>query len=571
MIGMTRHPESSLRTRRVHRARERIARLHGNLISRWQDDLRDVIGLMTVELKRYRKAYEADFRGVWTPCPVADLEEALAESDMILSGDYHTLPASQRLLIRLLRRLLPRDERPATLALEMLHSADQPLIDRYLSGRMGLAALREAIAFDHRWGFDWQHYGALLRFARENGLDVLAINFEPGVARGRLHKRDEHAARLVVDRWQTAPHGRIHLLAGDWHVARAHLPRLIRAYAKSRGLAPRILVIHQNHERLHAALQRPAGAPAVARRGSNLFCVLNTTPLVKADSNRLWASRQPGATASTDPFEAGDWPLFDPALAFQEVDEVLARHLGLGPAPPYHVIGQDDEVALERTSRLAGVTTERVATWKRRLRDGGLIWVPKARTLLLGHAPIHRLAEEAIRRRLEVPASARLRLVRLDRGPEEIAPKGDIDNRRAQFHRCLRLEGAAFFASRLVNPDRKCRLFPDWGARSHGLKGAWIRTWIRAARRHPSRTPFASADHPFWAIRPATRRDVACAVGAAWGWHLFQAWAVGLVPWSDTARLFDSAADPDSDVQTILAGIKAWPDDVDRTSKESLL
>lgn len=572
MIGMTRHPETSIHTRRAHRARERIARLQGSLISRWQDDLREVIGLMTVELKRYRQAYEADFRGAWSPCPVEELETALAGADMVLSGDYHTLPASQRLLIRLLRRLLPRDDRPATLALEMLHSADQPLIDRYLAGRIGLSALREAIAFDHRWGFDWRHYGALLRFAREKGLGVLAINFEPGVARGRLTKRDEHAARLVVDCWQSAPQGRIHLLAGDWHVARAHLPRLIRDEAHARGKKPRILVIHQNHERLHATLGRLAGAPTVARRGQDLFCVLNTTPLIKADSNRLWASRQSGGESDAAPLESGEWPLFDPTLAFQEVDEILARDLRLKPAPPYEIVGRDDMNALKRTARLAGAGADRLDAWKRRLGDGGLIWVPRARTLLLGHAPIHRLAEEAIRRRLEAPRfPPQLGLVRLDRGSEGCARSGDLDARSARFHRQLRVEGAAFFASRLVNPDRKCRLFADWSARSHGLTGAWVRTWIRSARRHPSSAPFGDPGHPFWSIRASTRRDVARAIGAAWGWHLFQTWAAGHLPWTDLARLFDPAADPDADVQTILVGIRAWPDDVDQASKESLL
>ena len=527
---------------------------------------------MTGELKRYREAYEADFRGNWTSCPATDLEEALCGADIVLYGDYHTLPASQRLLLRLMRRLLPRDDRPATLALEMLHSRDQSLIDRYLSGRMGLAALREGIAFDHRWGFDWRHYGALLRFARERHVDVLAINFEPGIARGRLRRRDEYAANLIVDRWQANPNGRIHLLAGDWHVARAHLPRLIRAAARSRGLSPRVLVIHQNHERLHAELHRPAGAPAVARRGPNLFCVLNTTPLVKVDSNRLWASRQPAASTGNEHHESWEWPLFDPALAFQEVDEVLARHLKLGPRPSYDLAGGDDETAIDRVARLAGATPDRVARWKRRLADGGLIWIPKARTLLLGHAPIHRLAEEAIRRRLEVPSPRpALRLVRLDRTPEPTPQATDPVGKPAAFHRRLRVEGAAFFASKLVNPDRKCRLFADWSARSHGLTGAWVVAWIRAAGRQPGRMPFESDDHPFWTIRPATRHDVARAVGAAWGWHLFQAWAAGRVPWSDLARLFDSTGDPDADVRIILAGISAWPDDVARTSKESFL
>ncbi|HEX7880681.1 MAG TPA: ChaN family lipoprotein [Candidatus Eisenbacteria bacterium] len=523
---------------------------------------------MTTELKRYRGAYEADFRGAWRACGVSELEEALAGADMVLSGDYHTLPASQRLLIRLLRRLLPRDDRPATLALEMLHSEDQPVVDRYLAGRMGLEALREAISFDHRWGFDWRHYGALLRFARERKLMVLGINVEPGVARGRLLKRDEHAARILVDHWQAAPERRIHLLAGDWHVARAHLPRLIRAEAKARGLRPSLLVIHQNHERLHARLDRPAGAPAVARRGRDLFCVLNTTPLVKADSNRLWASRQESSDDARARFESGEWPLFDPTLAFREVDEVVARHLKLGPAPPFELVGPDDVPGLERTARRCDAPAGRATEWRKRLADGKVVWVPKARTLLLGHAPIHRLAEEAMRRRLEAPTSPwQLRLVRLDRDGTGASSSGV----EARFHRRLRIEGAAFLASKLVNPDRKCRLFADWNRTEGGLAGAWVRAWIRAARRQPGRLPFTAPDHPFWTIRAATRLNVARAVGKAWGWHFFQAWTAGSLPWESVTALVDPIVDEGHDRRVISAGVSAFPDDVDRHSKETLL
>jgi hypothetical protein len=307
----------------------------------------------------------------------------------------------------------------------------------------------------------------------------------------------------------------------------------------------------------------------VARRGRDLFCVLNTTPLVKVDSNRLWASRQESSDAARAGLEGGEWPMFDPTLAFREVDEVLARHLKLGPAPAFDLVGPDDVPGLERTARRCDAPAGRAAEWRKRLADGGIAWVPKARTLLLGHAPIHRLAEEAMRRRLEAPEFPwQLRLVRLDRAPRD----ADVSKgARARFHRRLRIEGAAFLASRLVNPDRKCRLFADWNRTEGGLAGAWVRAWIRAARRQPGRLPFLAAGHPFWTIRAATRREVARAVGMAWGWHFFQAWTAGHLSWDLVTALVDPVIDEAHDARVIVAGVATFPEDVDRHSKESLL
>lgn len=537
-MSMTRQGSTSTRAGRARRARERIARLHEELLERWRDDLRDLIGLLTAELKRYQAAYEADFRGPWRVVTSGQLESALAGADVILGGDYHTLPAAQRLPIRLLRRLLPRDPRPTTLALEMIHSEDQEAVDRYLAGRMGLDALRRAIAYDRRWGFDWRHYGALLRFARDRGLGVLGINCEPGVARGRLARRDEHAARILVEHLQANPGRRVYVLAGDWHMARAHLPARLRRTAREAGLSPRLVVVHQNHERLLENLGREAGAPAlVARRGRDLFCILNTTPLVKLDSRRRWSvvSEAAGAEARDD--DAGEWLFFEPVAAFHEVDDVLARHLGLPPLPADVDILEASDIALARAARRSGAGPEVVRRWRRRLEEGGTLRPPGTRTLLVGRAPAHRLAEESIRLRLSAADRPRLR-----------AP--------AAFLRRVVDEGAALFASRLLNPDRKCRLLGDWSLREGGIAGAWVRIFARALLRKPGLLPFSAPGHPFWMAGAAVRHRVATAVGAAWGWQLFELWTSGDISDATIRKLLDPGRD---DARLFLDAVRAWP------------
>ena len=77
-------------------------------------------------------------------------------------------------------------------------------------------------------------------FTEMSDLDLLDL-----AASGRVvfHESDEYVFQKDESRgsiiW-VIQQGRIHLLAGDWHVARAHLPRLIRTCARSRGLSPRL-------------------------------------------------------------------------------------------------------------------------------------------------------------------------------------------------------------------------------------------------------------------------------------------------------------------------------------------
>lgn len=526
--------------------------MHADLLERWRQDLQDVIGQMNRDLKRYRAAYETDFLGTWTPETPAGLTRALTAADIIVGGDYHTLPAAQRLPVRLLRAL-PRDrKRPTTLALEMLHSQDQPLVDRYLAGRVSLTWLKRAIAFDRRWGFDWLQYSALLRFARREGMHVLGINCEPGVARGRLIRRDEHAARIVAEHFDHHPGRRLYVIAGDWHVARAHLPRLIRLEAARLGHRPRLVIVHQNHDGLHERLVAgPGGRPAVARRGRELFCVFNSTPLVKIDSHRNWVSRQRELEGQS--LHADDWSLFDPISAWHEVEERLGRHLGLARREvDWTVQSAEDEVGLLRVARRAGAGATTRARWLRELARGRLIWVASARTLLVGHARVHRLAEAAAWRLLSLRPRRRFP-----------APEA--------FYRHALDAGAAFFASRLFNPDRKCQLPADLAAGVHGGRGAvWAAVWTQRHTRGVT-LPFVDPDHPIWTSAPAIRRRAALLIGTTWGYYLFDAYARGDVDATFLHQLFRMPLNGGGVLELFRRGLTLWPADAASASKNRLL
>lgn len=503
--------------------------MHQRLLDLWEDEIRQFVGLLGPELKNYRRAYEADFRGRWRQARPAALLEAMAAADVVFSGDHHTLPAAQRLPIRLLRTLV-RDRRPVTLALEMLHSEDQPAVDDYLAGRIGAAAFRRRIAFDRRWGFNWMQYHAILEFARRHGIPVLAINSDPGPVRRRLARRDRHAAGILARHLVDRPGGLLHVLAGDWHVARAHLPRLVLSLARRYGVHPRAVVVHQNNETLfHRFAGGGSAPPDVLRRGKSLFCVLNATPLAKAQSHLRWAQSRP---AAGPPDEESDWPLLDAAATFREIVSALADHLRIRvDAWKLTIHTSEDSGVLEAVARAAGAGPSRLQAWRRELERGGAIHVPAARTLLLGHVHLNRAAEEAARYILAQAAPAR-------RG-----------SRRDNFYAHVVEEGTVFFATRLINPKRKCNLAADLiDRRDQGERARFEALWARAFLGSGPAPPPPAPGHPFWNTPPRLRRHVARTIGALWGYHLFDAYAGGRVGFAWIRRLFRRSTRSAADV-----------------------
>ncbi len=103
------------------------------------------------------------------------LEQALArvtDADIVLVGELHTHPAVHLLQARMLAGLAA-DGRPLVLSMEQFSRADQPVLDAYLAGRIGEAALiRDANA----WPNYQSDYRPLVEFAKAHHLPVIAAN-----------------------------------------------------------------------------------------------------------------------------------------------------------------------------------------------------------------------------------------------------------------------------------------------------------------------------------------------------------------------------------------------------------
>ena len=102
--------------------------------------------------------------------------ERVADADIVLVGELHTHSAVHLLQARLLAGLANTsraDGRGLALSMEQFSRADQPVLDAYLAGRIGEAAL---IRDGNAWPNYQSDYRPLVEFARQQHLPVIAAN-----------------------------------------------------------------------------------------------------------------------------------------------------------------------------------------------------------------------------------------------------------------------------------------------------------------------------------------------------------------------------------------------------------
>jgi uncharacterized iron-regulated protein len=106
----------------------------------------------------------------------------LAQAKVVYLGETHDSPNDHQAQLEILRSLHSKNPKIA-IALEMFQRPYQKVLDRYLAGELTEARLQEQSQYDQRWGFPWEYYAPVLRFAKENSLPLLALNTPTEVTR----------------------------------------------------------------------------------------------------------------------------------------------------------------------------------------------------------------------------------------------------------------------------------------------------------------------------------------------------------------------------------------------------
>jgi uncharacterized iron-regulated protein len=108
--------------------------------------------------------------------------DQLAEANVVYLGETHTQATDheqQRLILEQLHQRVPQ----LIIGMEMFQRPYQAVLDAYIAGDITEAELRSQTEYDQRWGYDWDYYAPILRFAQTHQHRVLALNTPTEITR----------------------------------------------------------------------------------------------------------------------------------------------------------------------------------------------------------------------------------------------------------------------------------------------------------------------------------------------------------------------------------------------------
>lgn len=111
----------------------------------------------------------------------SEVLEAIAPTQVVYLGETHTTVADHIAQLEIIQALDAQNE--IAIGLEMFQRPFQPALDGYLAGTLTEAEFIEQSEYESRWGYDWELYAPVLRYAKENQIPLIALNTPTEVTR----------------------------------------------------------------------------------------------------------------------------------------------------------------------------------------------------------------------------------------------------------------------------------------------------------------------------------------------------------------------------------------------------
>jgi hypothetical protein len=363
-----------MKTARNAKARRTAAQMHALAAVR-----REIGSSDSANGRKYLREFTRAFQRYDAVLSTEQLNEKIAAADILLIGDYHALPASQRFAAKLAET--SAQHRPVVLGLEAVLSRDQKILDAWWRREIPEDELRQRLRFDREWGYQWPPFYELLITAREHAEGIYGLDCMPREDLRRIGLRDRHAAAKICEMREQHPNAVILVLFGESHMAPQHLPSALKDLLPAQS----IVTVLQNVDALYwQAVGEQAAAVSI---GADAVCVFNSSPVEKYESYRLCFERW---NAATD-----DLPDFAPAV--YNLILSLARCLGFrldsprnGTQPKFLADSLPEVVCVQDGATATGQATLPVG-------DRGCLYVPETNTFFIREFQMADAAEEATR------------------------------------------------------------------------------------------------------------------------------------------------------------------------------
>ena len=346
--------------------------------------------------RKYLREFNRAFRTYESVLSGDEVQATLRGADVVLIGDYHSLPASQRSAASLLEQRALAGDRPVVLGVETVFARDQHILDEWWRREIDETELRQRIRFDLDWGYDWAPFYDLLVSARDNAEALYGLDCMPREDLRKIGARDRHAALKIAEIRQRHPSAVIYVLFGESHMAPGHLPRAVHKVNPE----AKVVTVLQNVDSpyWHAAGERAAKVEAV-RVKEDVLCVFNATPLEKYESYRLFLDQWSRCDESPD---------YAPTI-YNLIDS-LANFLGINRYSPHNgtqpkflvdmlpeVYGGSSAATLGRLLLRKGVGEDDLRKMLARVEECGSTYLPQVNAFYVREFQMMHAAEDATR------------------------------------------------------------------------------------------------------------------------------------------------------------------------------
>lgn len=181
------------------------------------------------EIKRYSNEFDSELPKKISPTSKDDFFGRIENSQIVLFGDFHTLPQNQNLFLDLIKQHCKTSSSNPILCLEMFHIAHQKHVEDYLESNITINCLKNLVNYNRTWGFPFKNFRRILEFAKKNNIKVFGVNSSHD-SNESLNLRDRLAGKKIAQLKHEYPDNKIFVLFGEHHLANIHLPNQIRHY-----------------------------------------------------------------------------------------------------------------------------------------------------------------------------------------------------------------------------------------------------------------------------------------------------------------------------------------------------
>jgi heme-binding uptake protein ChaN (Tiki superfamily) len=346
--------------------------------------------------RKYLREFNRSFRTYESVLTGEEVQATLRLADVVLIGDYHALPASQRAAASLVEQRALASDRPVVLGVETIFARDQHILDEWWRREIDETELRQRIRFDLDWGYDWAPFYELLVSARDNAEALYGLDCMPREDLRKIGARDRHAALKIAEIRQRHPNAVIYVLFGESHMAPGHLPRAVR----KENPEAKVVTVLQNVDSLYwrAAGERADKVEAV-RVAEDVLCVFNATPLEKYESYRLFLDQWSRSDESPD-YAPTIYNLIDSLANFLEINRYSSHN---GTQPKFlvdmlpEVYGGSSAATLGRLLLRRGVSEDDLRKMLLRVEECGSTYLRQVNAFYVRDFQMMHAAEDATR------------------------------------------------------------------------------------------------------------------------------------------------------------------------------